>query len=393
MAGPPPTWAVAGSATPGGAKPWRDQGGAFARREKRERRTRGGQAQAPRRRHRAEDLARATRRRAMVGGRARGLGPRLRSHDRRAHRGGVLRPAPPSPARRRRRARGRDADPPRARVVARVVRDRRRGGELVLARGGTVGGRARARWVHQARRVTALALDAVSRAEAGTEEEDALASCAARLVSILRAPSAWKFPIPGGGAPGAGKPPKPPRRRWRTRASCRGAREASRAGVRRVGRADAARRPVAYYAAGDDGCARRRDPARSSRRRRASHRAWSSIEAPRLTEANAAAVRRVMAVPLLHARMPAGTATATTTRGSPLDPDDDDDVRRHDVWPLTGRRRLDARQPARALHGVARGGWRVVVAEARRRLSTFARLGRGSPATAAASLVSMTGER
>ena len=62
---------------------------------------------------------------------------------------------------------------------------------------------ARARWVHQARRVTALALDAVSRAGAGTEEEDALASCAARLVSILRAPSAWKFPIPGDADAGA----------------------------------------------------------------------------------------------------------------------------------------------------------------------------------------------
>ena len=63
---------------------------------------------------------------------------------------------------------------------------------------------ARARWVHQARRVIALALDAASRAGAGTKEEDALQSCAARLVSILRAPSAWKFPIPDDADEGRG---------------------------------------------------------------------------------------------------------------------------------------------------------------------------------------------
>ena len=52
----------------------------------------------------------------------------------------------------------------------------------------------RARWVHQARRLTALALDATSRrSETGTKEAEALSSCAARLVLCIHTPGTWKF--------------------------------------------------------------------------------------------------------------------------------------------------------------------------------------------------------
>ena len=245
---------------------------------------------------------------------------------------------------------------------------------------------ARARWVHQARRVIALALDAASRAGAGTKEEDALQSCAARLVSILRAPSAWKFPIPGDDADEG-----------------RGSREAAEAaaasladpcelpgGARLHARVcdalgeltrrddsvaattlattlcSVATRPFVSAAAGEEGVV---DRSAAS------------------DEANAAAVRRVMAVPLLHARMPAGTGeddarlplllttTTTTGRGGDASSSPGADA---DVWTLDN------------LLGVCTG-WRAggggsVVAEARRRLSKFAaRAGRDAFARRVAS--------
>ena len=77
-----------------------DQGGAPRAAGEGERRTRGGQAQAPRRRHRAEDLARdATPRRWWIGAASRVGDCGLRSHDRRAHRGGVPGPASSLPPR------------------------------------------------------------------------------------------------------------------------------------------------------------------------------------------------------------------------------------------------------------------------------------------------------
>mmetsp|Transcript_3990 Transcript_3990/g.17807 ORF Transcript_3990/g.17807 Transcript_3990/m.17807 type:complete len:203 (+) Transcript_3990:240-848(+) len=195
----------------------------------------------------------------MVGGRARGLGPRLRSHDRRAHRGGVLRPAPPSPARRRRRARGRDADPPRARVVARVVRDARRGCELVLARGGTRGRRARA---------VGPSGPAGHRARAGRRIARGGRDRGGGRARVVRRETRLDPPRPVGvevshprrcRRGGAGKSRSRRSRRGVAGGPERaaGGREATRAGVRRVGRADAARRLRRYYAAGDAAVLRR----------------------------------------------------------------------------------------------------------------------------------------
>jgi len=243
----------------------------------------------------------------------------------------------------------------------------------------------RARWVHQARRVTALALDAVSRAEAGTEEEDALASCAARLVSILRAPSAWKFPIPDDEGPP------------------RGGREAAEAAAASL--ADPRELPggARLHARVCDalGELTRRDDSVAATRLAttlcavATDRLFVSAaadESPGVVdrraasfdEAKAAAVARVMAVPLLHARLPAVTGDdarlALVTTTVTLTPGDSPTA---DVWTLDN------------LLGLCTG-WRVdgggvVVAEARRRLAKFAaRVGRGSFASAVASLSSTT---
>ena len=193
----------------------------------------------------------------------------------------------------------------------------------------------RARWVHQARRVTALALDAVSRAEAGTEEEDALASCAARLVSILRAPSAWKFPIPDAEAPRGG----------------REAAEAAAASLADPRELPAGARLHARVCDALGELTRRDDSVAATRLATtlcavATDRLFVSAaadESPGVVdrraasfdEAKAAAVARVMAVPLLHARLPAVTGddarltlvttTVTSTPG---------DSPTADVWTL-----------------------------------------------------------
>ena len=238
----------------------------------------------------------------------------------------------------------------------------------------------RARWVHQARRVTALALDAVSRAEAGTGGGRA---------RVVRRETRLDPPRPvgvevshprRGGAPG-------------------GSREAAEAAAASL--ADPRELPggARLHARVCDalGELTRRDDSVAATRLAttlcavATDRLFVSAaadESPGVVdrraasfdEAKAAAVARVMAVPLLHARLPAVTGddarlTLVTTTVM-LMPGDSPTA---NVWTLDN------------LLGLCTG-WRangggVVVAEARRRLAKFAaRVGRGSFASAVASL-------